>query len=465
MKHHKTLLMVMTVFLAGASMVRADITEQEKQNILAQTAANTMFIQIPGPNPIIPLGPKGSWDEFLVELSDIFKDSNTYYLYYHGSPNREVKSKWSGPLWRIGVATASDPLGPWTKYEGNPILDVEPSWDAAYVACASILKEQGDKYYMWYTGGGSTGLAYASSPLGPWKKYKGNPLIKESSYLGGVVKVKNKYHMYSEYPIGSTSPDEGPIVLATADKPEGPWTKYNDWKPVIPAGDWGAWDDGGFSEAGVLYHDGLFHTFYGGTKWRKFESIGYAFSLDGYNFIKHPGNPIAPREVNPDADAFAEIHTLWEPPFYYVYHTSRYISRIGTEYEDIGVQILATRTPFSLAMPVLLVDSLAAGASSKLKTCSPISLGNISDFALTLECRYHAKAQAGLKVHVLASFDGINYDTEDLYTFDALFTPGQKIRKTFLLNPDVLFVKIIVENIDTKNDIAAIKVTATLGQK
>ena len=30
----------------------------------------------------------------------------------------------------------------------------------------------------------------------------------------------------------------------------------------------------------MLYHEGIFHTFYCGTKWEKFESIGYAYSFD-----------------------------------------------------------------------------------------------------------------------------------------------------------------------------------------
>jgi len=62
----------------------------------------------------------------------------------------------------------------------------------------------------------------------------------------------------NEHPIGLSSPDQGPFVLATAEKPEGPWKKY-DGNPVLPAGDWGAWDDGDYSEAGVVHRDGVFH--------------------------------------------------------------------------------------------------------------------------------------------------------------------------------------------------------------
>ena len=436
------------------------MTEQQLQALHIERAT-AQFIQIPGPNPILVPGDESAWDGNVIEACNALKDGNTYYLYYHGTPKDE--KKWPRTGYRIGVATAPHPLGPWTKYEGNPIIDLGPegSWEDRWVACAAVLKEEGDKYYMWYSGNTLVGLAYASNPLGPWEKYEGNPVIEEDfGYVGGVVKVRDKYHMYNEYPIGASSPDLGPFALATAEKPEGPWTRYEVGNPVLPAGDWGAWDDGGFSEAGVLYHNGVFHIFYGAAKWRKLESIGYACSFDGYRFMKHPRNPVAPRERNPDASAFAEVHALWEPPFYYVYHTLRYISKGG---EDLGVQILATTPLFRLPMPTLFLDSLAAGTTSALTTCPPISLAHISELALTAECTYHADAKAGLRIHVRASYDGINYDAEDLSAFDIPFAPGQTISKTVELDSNVMFLKVLAENLDNAHEITNVKVTATLG--
>jgi len=427
------------------------------------------FIPISGPNPILVPGDESAWDGDIIEACSVLKDKNTYYMYYHGAP-KEKKYKY-----RIGVATAPHPLGPWKKYEGNPIIDLGPegSWDGGdqnFVAGAAILKEKAERYYLWYNSsphmpsGAHIGLAYADNPLGPWTKHEGNPVLEDFGYVGGVVKVDDKYYMYSVHPVGATSPDQGPICLATAEKPEGPWTKY-EGNPVIPAGDWGSWDDGGYSEAGVIYRDGVFHIFYGGTKWEKLESIGYAYSSDGYNFIKYSGNPVAPREKNPDASAFAEVHALWEPPFYYLYHTLRYISSGEAFVEDLGVQILATETPFRLTMPALSIDSLGAGRSSELTVCPPISLEHISDVALTVECTYHANAKKGLKAHVRASCDGISYDTEDLCVFDIPFAPGQKVSKTVELDAKVMFIKVIVENLDEAYDITNVKVTATLGHQ
>jgi len=98
------------------------------------------FIQIPGPNPIIVWNGEGTWDECHIECCNVFKDGETYYLYYHARPLDS--SRWPHLGYRIGVATAPHPLGPWTKYENNPIIDsgLEGSWDSGPVACAAVLK-------------------------------------------------------------------------------------------------------------------------------------------------------------------------------------------------------------------------------------------------------------------------------------------------------------------------------------
>ncbi|GAG32439.1 unnamed protein product, partial [marine sediment metagenome] len=146
------------------------------------------FIQIPGPNPIVVSGGEGEWDENCIEAGDIFKDyterKEVYYLYYHGVA--DDKSRWPGG-YRVGVATATHPLGPFSKAPQNPLLDLgaEGSWDDRSVACPTIMKIGPDQYIMWYSGVGTgagprrwtVGIATASHPLGPWEKREGNPII------------------------------------------------------------------------------------------------------------------------------------------------------------------------------------------------------------------------------------------------------------------------------------------------
>lgn len=441
--------------------------------------ATRRFIQIPGPNPIVVRGGAGEWDEGCIEGGDIFKDytegKEVYYLYYHGVSR--AKNAWPN-YFRVGVATATHPLGPFTKVSQNPILDIGPegSWEDSAVACPTILKIGPDQYIMWYSGirmtemaeeRWSIGVATASHPLGPWQKYEGNPILEDFGYMGGVMQVDDKYYMYNAYPIDSLSPDYSPFALATATDPCGPWERY-EGNPVLTPSGWGAWDDGGYSEAKVVYRDGVFHTFYGGCKQhpnriRSLESIGYAFSRDGYHFVKHVDNPVALREKNPDASAFAEVQCLFEPPFIYLYHTHRYLSSEDPDIEDLGVQVLATSTPFKLSMPVLHQEVLAAGATTELAACPPISLESISDLALGVRCWYSLKATAGVRVHVRASCDGFAYDTEDWATFDNGFAAGQESRRTVAVSAKPQFIKVMVENLDPEHGVTGLKISATMG--
>ena len=429
------------------------------------------FLQIPGPNPLLVAGGKDTWDERLIECADVFKDQHTYYLYYHGMPKNN--KLWPSGGYRIGVATASHPLGPWKKYEKNPIIDLGPkgSWEDAHVACPHIIKEKKNTYYLWYSansyGSGNAriwdiGLATASHPLGPWKKYEGNPVLKNFGYIGSVLKVNGKYYMYTEHPIGASSPDSGPMCLAIADRPEGPWKQY-EGNPALAPDDCGSWDDGGYSEGKVVYHDGMFHMFYGGVKWGKLERIGYAYSYDGFHFTKYPGNPIALTEHSPHSVAFSEVHAWIEPPLIYLYHTIRY-KDMGMGREDIGVQIMAMENSFRFAMPLLQLGALEAKEQTSLDLCPPVRLEHVKSVALTIETKYHPEAKNGLCAHVVGSSDGVRYDTEDLYTFKIPLKKGKSVCKSIEICPQVMYLKVVLENLDKSKKVSNLSVTATLGK-
>ncbi|MFC1738452.1 hypothetical protein ACFL1G_05305 [Planctomycetota bacterium] len=432
--------------------------------------ATLEFIQIPGPNPILTPS-KSGWDSGVTEAADIIKDHHKYYFYYHGT---------GGGGYQLGVAVADHPLGPWKKYEGNPILELgaSGSWEDQHVACAYIVKEKADKFYMWYSAKGSgrdeelgrnvwdIGLATASSPVGPWKKYEKNPIMKDFGYVGGVVKhpENKKYYLYTAHVIGSVGPDYSPMALAIADKPEGPYVEY-EGNPILKEGAWGTWDDGGFSEGEVYYQDGAFHMFYGGTKLHPTrilsqESIGYAYSFDGIHFTKHPKNPIAIREMHPDGEAFSEVHAYQEGPLTYLYHTLRYKGLTGVEH--LGVQVVATQRPFKVRMPILIKDSVGPGKTTAIGDCKPLALDSITNMTLTFEAKYGAKA-GPLTVHVKSSYDGLNYDTIDKDTFVVPALAGQEVRQTFEVSPNVKYIKVEVENPKNSDTIKDVSVYATLG--
>ena len=476
---HILVIVSFAVLLCSFTAIANAENEAGRRNVLAEKG----FIHILGPGPVLEPNEEKAWDDWVLESCDIFKDRNTYYWYYHAQGrDKEVWSEY----YQIGVAIAPTPLGPWKKYEKNPVLEVgaEGSWDSRSVDCVVVMKEESyyvrrgtEKYYMWYSGVGPTGrrmgLATATNALGPWEKYEGNPILEDFGFLGGVVKVDGKFYMYTQYPV--TVNDNGPLCVATADKPEGPWKKY-EGNPIIDRGDWGSWDAGGFSEARVKYHDGVFHCFYGDR------GIGYAYSFDGFNFTKYGRNPLITLDRVPDASGLAEASFLIEPPFIYVYHTLKYISSSRRWSEDswsyiskgldwkeswiehLGIQVLSIEPHFKIAMPVINIKTLGAKQTSRLQDCLPIGLQAASSLALETECTYDIGARAGLRLHVRASSDGVNYDTVDLYNFNIELNAGKTLKKTVELSPKSKFVKVIVENLDKSKTATSVNMTATLGK-
>ncbi len=58
---------------------------------------------------------EGKWDAIGIEGPYVIKREGAYYLFY---------SSWTRG-YEIGYATASSPLGPWTKWEGNPFFGAQ----------------------------------------------------------------------------------------------------------------------------------------------------------------------------------------------------------------------------------------------------------------------------------------------------------------------------------------------------
>jgi hypothetical protein len=497
------LLIVLAALSASFAATATGKNIAPQKNIFAERP----LIHVLGPSPAIsPSADPSAVDSRMLESCDVFKDLDTYYWYYHA--RSQDHERWPGG-YRVCVATSPKILGPWKKYENNPILDHgrKGEWDSGSVDCVVVLKEGAydiaantETYYMFYAAGGPTGrhigFATADNPLGPWTKYKNNPVIRDFGYLGAVIRRDGKFYMFVQHPVEVT--DQGPYKIATADRPEGPWTKY-EGNPVMTPGDWGAWDDGGYSEACPRYHEGVYHLIYGGTKTLKLESLGYAYSFDGINWHKYTANPVVPLSRVPDASGFAEVHCYVEGPTIYVFHTLRYYTGKGTARglssyrpltekdlgkqamtshilhhnhnlysgkwvtEDLAIQVLTIDPQFKISFPVLHNMSLDPGQSSRLAACLPIGLEEASRLAIALECTYDADAKAGVRLHVRGSDDGVYCDTEDLYTFDIPLRASQTVRKTIDVNTNVKFVKVIIENLDHTKSVKSVNVTATVG--
>jgi hypothetical protein len=174
----------------------------------------------------IPKGTSGSWDAYGVFTPNILVAEGKYYLFYTAVPDGFSNyphgpyrnSKPPATPTAIGVACSNNPDGPWTKYEGNPVLKPTggyEAWDNFRVddACLIIYKGRYWLYYksraskpgqVWY-GPTPMGVAIADKPLGPYIKSKANPLVRPGHEVlvwphgpGVAAYAKNGGIWYSE---------------------------------------------------------------------------------------------------------------------------------------------------------------------------------------------------------------------------------------------------------------------------
>ena len=124
-------------------------------------------------NPVMDLGPEGSWDDVFIAGGHVFHDGNIFHIYYSGQNSGQENV-------RCGHATSPDGIT-WTKDDHNPILSYKAgSWDYPRVDLPSVIFD-GNKYHMWYNGGhhfSDWHIGYASSSDGShWTKYSSNPVL------------------------------------------------------------------------------------------------------------------------------------------------------------------------------------------------------------------------------------------------------------------------------------------------
>ncbi len=200
---------------------------------------------------ILDIGAPGKWDEGRVTEPFVFKDGGMYYLFYMGDIlppycRRE----------QIGLATtpaANFPRGPWTKR--GLVLPANPDpagWDRGLTADPSIIKV-GDTFYMLYTGSygdaqWKLGIAWAKNPLGPWNRPPAPSLepvpgswMSDSLLRGAIHYHEGKFIL----PFSGTDTKKfrGGIATAEANIPEILITfetrtspdgvQWEEWRPVL----------------------------------------------------------------------------------------------------------------------------------------------------------------------------------------------------------------------------------------
>jgi len=252
-------------------------------------------------NPMVDVGPDGSWDDLFVSFASLLydADSNRFKMWYLGG-----NVQFGGAIGYAEMALIPPPE-PWHK-KGEPVLEKGPegSWDAGGTSFPSVLMIN-STYHMWYAAMENDvfAIGHASSEDGiNWTKDENNPVLQAGEpgswddrwvYVPKVVYDGSSFHMWYN---GSRANGSEQIGYATS--PDGSaWTRH-EGNPVLASGEAGAWDSGNVGPGGVYYDGESFHMWYAGNAANApgVFKVGYASSADGSTWTRSNVNPIMESE-------------------------------------------------------------------------------------------------------------------------------------------------------------------------
>ena len=287
---------------------------QASSNIQARAASEPDGLNI-SPNPVASSTAAGSpipgWDGRRVIDPVVIKEGSLYKMWYTGEG-----LDWK---WRIGYATSPNGIH-WTKYAGNPVLDVglEGTWDSDVARVSLVLKSEGI-YHMWYNGNGHSRFGYATSPDGiNWTKYADNPVFdvgSPSSWDESMVLLAGMIHEAGSYKMWYTGQDSsGTGRIGLAISPDGiDWTRHpaNPVLDIDPASDWdGTW----VFDPYIISDSGSYRMWYSGWTGAAcdpgaFMRIGLASSPDGVTWARAGNNPVL--DVSPGEWDYQGVTAPW----------------------------------------------------------------------------------------------------------------------------------------------------------
>jgi hypothetical protein len=148
-------------------------------------------------------GDAADWDQSAYN-PNIQKINGLYVLTYSGR-RRDDPSVTQ----QIGMATATDPAGPWTKFNKNPVISPsgeQGAWNALHASNPSLVECPDGTYRIYYKGISdipadplrTIGVALSDNLFGPYRDYVGNPLI---TYItkGGDVEDPYAFHYKNSF--------------------------------------------------------------------------------------------------------------------------------------------------------------------------------------------------------------------------------------------------------------------------
>lgn len=193
--------------------------------------------------PVLTIGSGEDFDAQDLKAISVLHDDMEYKMYYTATNSEGIP--------RLGLATSPDGIT-WTKYAQNPILELgQPgSWNETRAHNASVIKRD-DTYYMWFSGRGESGvtgfgLAYSQDGIS-WVEEESNPVFLTDPEITWES-------TYPTFP-AVVEREDGSLLMAymgfdglyrqigIAYSPDGiQWTRYPG-NPIITHGEVGSWNE------------------------------------------------------------------------------------------------------------------------------------------------------------------------------------------------------------------------------
>ncbi|MGE5351220.1 MAG: hypothetical protein ACM3P0_04000, partial [Acidobacteriota bacterium] len=129
--------------------------------------------------PVLTHGPQGSYDAYSAGMTSLIKDEQGYKMYYSAFNNSLRMNN------TVGLAVSQDGIT-WEK-QAEPVFTIPTGQTGV---CASGVVKMGSMYYMFYSVEPAYNINMAISQDGiHWEKYQGNPVVipEKSWEMSGIV--------------------------------------------------------------------------------------------------------------------------------------------------------------------------------------------------------------------------------------------------------------------------------------
>lgn len=239
--------------------------------------------------PITELGPEGAFDDTHIFAPAVIYEDGEYRMWYCGSTGRVAER-----VFQLGLCTSRDGRL-FEHHPGNPVFSFGDGRHSVLTPTflrnpdGSVLREDG-RLRMWFSatdfagGNGLHTLHETRSRDGiDWDPP--SVALLNNVYAPTILREDDVYRMWY------TNVGVNPWVISHASSPDGRhWTVSDE--PVLVVDQ--SWEQDRLFYPTVLRIDGVYLMWYG-SYWRAERNktaLGFAVSMDGFTWHKHPANPV-----------------------------------------------------------------------------------------------------------------------------------------------------------------------------